>query len=269
MGDFFISPQELFQRMTKAEPLRVFDVRRAAAIEPGSRFLPGSRWRNHLEASAWAGELPDGQLIVVNCMHGHNVSQIATAQLREAGYNARVLQGGIDGWIEASLPTVGQSRLSPVAAPSRIWVTRINPKIDRVACPWLIRRFIDPDARTLFAEPDWVVDIANELGAISFDAPGANVEHDGELCSFDTLVREFSFDDPALTRLAAIVRGADTDHNELAPESAGLLAIMLGNSLVGSTDHHVMQLGFPVYDALYARLRLASGERHGWQPMKA
>ncbi len=148
-------------------------------------------------------------------------------------------------------------------------MTRINPKIDRVACPWLIRRFIDPDARILFAEPDWVIDIAEELGAISFDTPGADIEHDGELCSFDTLLREFDIDDPALARLAVIVRGADTDHNELAPEAAGLLGVMLGNSLIGETDHHVMQLGFPIYDALYARLCLASGERHGWQPMRA
>ncbi len=269
MGDFFISASELFQRMATAEPLRVFDVRRAAAIEPGSRFLPGSRWRNHLEARDWARDLSPGQLIVLNCMHDHNVSQTATARLREAGYNARALRGGVDGWIAEGLPTVGQSPFCPVAAKPSDWVTRTNPKIDRIACPWLIKRFIDPDASMLFAEPDWVIDIARELGAVSFDTPGADIEHDGDLCSFDTLLREFDLNDPALAKLAVIVRGADTDHNELAPEAAGLLAVMLGNALVGSTDHHVMQLGFPVYDALYARLCLASGERHGWQPMKA
>jgi rhodanese-related sulfurtransferase len=269
MSDFFITPRELFERMAKAEPLRIFDVRRSAAIEPMSRFLPGARWRDHMASRDWARGLPDGQLIALNCMHGHNISQLAAARLREAGHNARALQGGIAGWIEAGLPTVGQSRLAPVTAPPGVWVTRINPKIDRVACPWLIKRFIDPDARILFAEPDWVIEIARELGAISFDAPGADIEHDGELCNFDTLLREFNLDDSALARLAVIVRGADTDHNELAPEAAGLLAIKLGNSLVGSSDHHVMQLGFPVYDALYARLCLASDERHGWQPMKA
>jgi len=202
-------------------------------------------------------------------MHGQNVSQMATAFLREAGYNARALTGGVDGWIEAGFPTVGQGRLFKASSPSSQWITRLNPKIDRVACPWLIRRFIDPDASFLFAEPEWVLDIARELGAISLDTPGADIEHDGELCSFDTLLREFGLNDPALAQLAVIVRGADTNRNELAPEAAGLLAVMLGNSLIGDTDHDVLRLGFPVYDALYARLALAEHETHGWEPMKS
>ena len=269
MGDFFISATELWQHFILARSVRIFDVRRAQALSADSRFLPGARWRSHLAANDWAEGLPEEQLIVLNCMHGHNVSQIATAQLREAGYNARTLRGGVDGWVHAGLPTVGQSRFCPVAAPPSIWITRIYPKIDRVACPWLIKRFIDPDARILFAEPDWVTDIAKELGAISFDTPGADIEHDGDFCSFDTLLRELDLSDPALAALAVIVRGADTDHNELAPEAAGLLAVMLGNSLIGETDHDVMRLGFPVYDALYARLVLAEHETHGWEPMKS
>ncbi len=260
MGDFFISAEDLSHRLAIAEPVRVFDVRRPPAIEPASRFLPGSRWRNHVAALDWARGLPRDQLIVLNCMHGHNVSQIATALLRENGYNARALTGGVDGWIEAGLPTVGQSKLCPVDAQPGIWVTRINPTIDRVACPWLISRFIDPEAKFYFAEADWVNDIADELSGIAFDTPGAGIEHDGELCSFDTLLREFDLDDAVLAQLATIVHGADTDRIDLAPEAAGLLAVMLGNSIVGKSDYDVMRLGFPVYDALYACLKLAGTE---------
>jgi rhodanese-related sulfurtransferase len=269
MGDFSISAEDLSHRLATAEPVRIFDVRRPPAIEPGSRFLPGSRWRNHVEALDWANGLSRDNLIVLNCMHGHNISQIATALLREKGYNARALAGGVDGWIEADLPTIGQSRLCPVDATPSTWITRINPKIDRVACPWLISRFIDPDAVFHFAEAEWVIDIADELSGIAFDTPGAVIEHDGDLCSFDTLLREFDLNDPVLAQLATIVRGADTDRNDLAPEAAGLLSIMLGNSIVGKTDHDVMRLGFPVYDALYARLELSGNETHGWQPMTA
>lgn len=267
MGDFFISAEDLSYRLATAEPVRIFDVRRSLAIEPGSRFLPGCRWRNHVEALDWADGLPRDKLIVLNCMHGHNVSQTATALLREKGYNARALAGGVDGWIEAGLPTIGQSRLCPVDAGPGIWVTRINPKIDRVACPWLISRFIDPDAVFHFAEAEWVIDIADELSGTAFDTPGAVIEHDGEFCSFDTLLREFDLNDPVLAQLATIVRGADTNRNDLAREAAGLLSIMLGNSILGKTDHDVLRLGFPVYDALYARLKLSRNETHGWQPM--
>ncbi|MEM9473190.1 MAG: chromate resistance protein ChrB domain-containing protein [Pseudomonadota bacterium] len=257
MGDFFISAEDLSHRLALAEPVRVFDVRRPPAIEPGSRFLPGSRWRNHVTALDWAGGLPRDRLIVLNCMHGHNVSQIATALLREAGYNARALAGGVDGWIEAGLPTVAQSRLCPVDAQPGIWVTRISPGIEHVACSWLISRFIDPDASFFFAEADWVNDIAQELSGIAIGNSGAVAEHAGELCSFDTLLREFDLNDPALAQLATIVRAAHSDRIDPAPEAAGLLAVMLGNSIVGKTDHDVLRLGFPVYDALYARLKLA------------
>lgn len=268
MGEFFISAVELSHRLSIAEPLRILDVRRPPAIQKSSRFLPGSRWRNHMEALDWASGMSRDTLIVLNCMHGHNVSQIATALLREKGYNARALAGGVDGWMDAGMPTIGQSRLAPVQAPPTTWVTRINPRIDRVACPWLIARFIDPDAVFHYAEPEWVIDIAEELGAVAYDTPGAVIEHDGELCSFDTLIREFDLNDPALAKLAVIVRGADTNRHELAPEAAGLLAVMLGNSIVGKTDHEIMRLGFPVYNALYARIKLACDETHGWEPMK-
>ena len=267
MGDFFISAEDLSHRQATAEPVRIFDVRRPPAIEPASRFLPGSRWRNHMEALDWAGHLSRQNLIVLNCVHGHNVSQIATALLRQQGYNARALAGGVDGWIEAGLPTIAQSRLSPVDAKPGIWVTPVNPGIDRVACPWLIARFIDPDAMFHFAQSQWVIDVADELGGIAFDTPGAVIGHDGDLCSFDTLLREFDLHDPVLDQLAIIVRGADTDRTDLAPQAAGLASIMQGNSILGKTGRDVLRLGFPVYDALYARLKQPLDAIRGVQPM--
>ncbi len=267
MGDFFISADDLSHRLATAEPVRVFDVRRPAAIEPGSRFLPGSRWRNHVAAPDWASGLPRDRLIVLNCMHGHNVSQIATALLRQHGFNARVLAGGVDGWVEAGLPTLGQSRLSPVDAVPGIWVTHLNPSMGRVACAWLISRFIDPDAVFQFAEQEWLLDIAEELSGIAFSTPGAAVEQDGEICSFDMLLREFDMNDPVLAQLATMVRGTDRDSSVPTPETAGVQAVIQGNAVVGKSDHDMLRLGFPVYDALYARLKLAGNEIRGRQPM--
>ena len=268
MGDFFISTDELSERMARGEAVRVFDVRRPQALEPTSRFVAGSRWRDHMKTADWAGTIDDQSLVVVNCMHGHNVSQIAGAQLRQRGIRARVLAGGVDAWLQQGLSSVGQNELLAMdhGSPS-VWVTRLGAKIDRVACPWLIRRFIDPDAQFVFVETEWVLDVAEELGGIAFDTPGAPIEHDGELCSFDTLLRAFDVRDAALDALAVVVRGADADRNDMAPEAAGLLAISLGNAARARNDDETLQWGMPVYDALYARLRLAANQTHGWQPM--
>ncbi|MGI9465116.1 MAG: chromate resistance protein ChrB domain-containing protein, partial [Aestuariivirgaceae bacterium] len=184
MGDFFISANELSERMARNAPQRVFDVRRHQALEPDSRFIPGSRWRNHIQTADWSQGLDRDVPIVLTCMHGHNVSQIAGARLRELGFESRVLAGGIEDWLERQLPSIGQTELLAFDAdrPSQ-WVTRLGAKIDRVACPWLIRRFIDPDAQFVFVEPEWVLDVADELDAIAFDTPGAPIEHDGDRCS--------------------------------------------------------------------------------------
>jgi hypothetical protein len=132
-------------------------------------------------------------------------------------------------------------------------VTRVRPKIDRIACPWLIRRFIDRDAEFYFVEPAYVLDVANELGAIAYDIDGVEMSHDGPLCTFDTLISRFGIRDPALEYLQLIVRGADTARLDLAPEAAGLLAVSLGISArSGGDDRAALACGFPVYDALYA-----------------
>ncbi len=268
MGDFFISPQELWAVTARHERLRIFDVRRRPAIEAASRFIPGSRWRDHMRVADWAATQERDKPMVLACMHGHNVSQMTGATLRDNGFCARVLAGGVEGWLKQDLPSVGQCELLPFDAdqPSQ-WVTRLGAGIDRIACSWLIRRFIDPAARIHFVETDWVLDVAEEMNAIAFNTPGAGIEHDGAECSFDALVEMFQMNDPVVKQLAVIIRGAETNRHELAPEAAGLIAVSLGNAAIARNDQHALQLGMPVYDALYTRLRLTAGETDDRQPM--
>ena len=148
-------------------------------------------------------------------------------------------------------------------------MTRERPKIDRVACPWLIGRFIDRDAEFLFVAASDVMRVARETGATPYDVEGVELTHDGPLCSFDALLSRYRLDDPALVALAVIVRGADTARLDLAPQCAGLLAISLGLSRVFADDHEQLRHGFVMYDALYAWLREARGESHSWNPQRA
>jgi hypothetical protein len=137
------------------------------------------------------------------------------------------------------------------------WVTRERPKVDRIACPWLIKRFVDPEAEFLFVPADQVAAVAQRAGATPYDVPGAELGHHGQECSFDAIVRKYDLAraDPALDHLARIVRGADTSASDLTPESRGLLAIAQGFSLAYADDHAQLAAEQPVYDALYAWCR--------------
>jgi hypothetical protein len=133
------------------------------------------------------------------------------------------------------------------------WVTREHPRTDRIACPWLIRKFIDPEAEIVYVPRDDVLDYAQREGANSFDAPGAKYTHRGNKCSFETLVDDYGIDDPAVALLARVVHGADVSGDrDASPESAGLLAIADGFALLGVDDQRQLELELPVYDALYA-----------------
>jgi len=149
------------------------------------------------------------------------------------------------------------------------WVTRERPKIDRIACPWLVTRFIDPAAEFLFVAAATVLQVAAEAGATPFDVEGAELSHDGPLCSFDALLRKYQLTDPNLLELAVIVRGADTAQPQLAPQCAGLLAISLGLSQCFSDDHEQLAHGMVMYDALYAWLQHARQETHTWNPQRS
>lgn len=146
------------------------------------------------------------------------------------------------------------------------WITRERPKIDRIACPWLIRKFVDPQAEFLFVPPERVLAEAERLGATPFDVPGVELTHDGPLCSFDAILKKHSLTAPALQRLAVIVRAADTDTLDRSPQAPGLLAITLGLSANIPDDHEMLGIGFQIYEALYTWCRSLSGERHGWYP---
>jgi len=146
------------------------------------------------------------------------------------------------------------------------WVTRERPKIDRIACPWLIARFIDPAPEFLYVPADRVLAVAAQTGAVPYDVPGVEMTHDGELCSFDAFIGKYQLNDPALRQLALIVRGADTSRLDLTPQSAGLYAISLGLSHRYADDHEMLRHGLVMYDALYAWCKSCQAETHQWPP---
>ena len=147
------------------------------------------------------------------------------------------------------------------------WITRERPKIDRIACPWLIARFIDKEPEFLYVPASEVLSIANAIGAIPYDIPNVELSHVGELCSFDAFLAKYGLDDPALRQLAAIVRGADTSRLDLTPQSAGLYALSLGLSHNFGDDHEMLKHGLVMYDALYSWCRSCQAETHKWPPL--
>lgn len=149
------------------------------------------------------------------------------------------------------------------------WITRERPKIDRIACPWLISRFIDPAPEFLYVPANDVVKVATETGATPYDIPGVEMSHVGELCSFDAFLKKHQLAEPAMAQLAEIVRGADTSRLDLSPQSAGLYAISLGLSRCFADDHEMLRHGMIMYDALYAWCRECQSETHNWPPKMA
>ena len=146
------------------------------------------------------------------------------------------------------------------------WVTRARPKIDRIACPWLIKNFVDADAEFIYVPKEEVFKKATELNAIPYDIPGADYSHEGDLCTFDYIVKKHGINEPAIRQIATIVRGADTDHFELAPQSAGLWAISAGLSYNYKDDQEMLTLGMKLYDALYSWAKYVQDEKHFWEP---
>ena len=249
---------------TSRAPLLI-DVRRTAAFAADICMAASATWRDPFTINEWLRFLPRHRDIVVYCVHGHEISKNAAAAMRGDGLNAAYLEGGIEAWSAAGGATIRKQAAlripSAATAPSK-WITRERPKIDRIACPWLIRRFIDPMAEFIYVPAGEVTAEAEKRGAIAYDVPNVTFSHRGENCSFDTFLDDFDLTDPALRDLAKIVRGADTGKPELTPQSPGLLAISLGLSALYPNDHEMLAHGFIVYDALYAWLKSARAELH-------
>jgi rhodanese-related sulfurtransferase len=261
-----ISPDELNLLIGTPGCPVIFDVRRKAAFEAAPTRVAGAVWRDHMTAEL---VLHDGETIVY-CVHGHNVSEIAAAKLRQSGANVRALEGGAAAFEAAGgLMVKKGAELPGSGSEPSVWVTRERPKIDRIACPWLIRRFIDPRAVFHFVAAEWVNEIADEVGGVAYDIDGVFWSHRGQTCTFDTMIAEYGLKSTALDTVARIVRGADTARLDLAPEAAGLLAISLGLSRNHQNDLEQLEAGMAVYDALYTWARDGQGETHNWPAAKA
>jgi rhodanese-related sulfurtransferase len=249
-----ITPAALAQSLASDRPPLVIDVRRQERFLDSDRMIDGALHRDPARVMEWKKGLPTGADIVVYCVHGHEVSQGVAKAL-----GARYLEGGMEAW-------QGSTDNKPKGAATR-WVTRERPKIDRIACPWLIRRFIDAAAEFLYVPTPQVKEIALEREAVPYDIPDVAFSHEGERCSFDAFLRHYRLEsDPALRELALIVRGADTNRMELAPQAAGLAAMSLGLSILHKDDHEMLDRGMGMYDALYAWCRQGKSEVHTWNP---
>ncbi|MFM9860905.1 chromate resistance protein [Pseudoxanthobacter sp. M-2] len=263
---FVLSPPDLAERLGTSQTPLLLDVRRGPAFDDSEVMIVGAVRRAPETLGEWAAELPCDRPVILYCVHGHEVSRTAAAALRDLGGDARILADGIAAWQAAGLPTRRKLPFGPR------WVTRERPKIDRIACPWLVRRFIDPEATFDYVPAASVLAVAAATGATPYDVPGVVFTHagvDGELCSFDAFLALYDIRDPALDRLATIVRGADTDRFDLAPQSAGLFAISLGLSALIADDRAMLEQGMVLYDALYVWCRSGQHEGHAWPPTMA
>ena len=254
--DAFITAAALRQSLGSAQPPLLIDVRKQPTVLGASDMVRGALRRDPAAIDQWKQTLPAGREVVVYCVHGHEVSQNAAKAL-----GARFLEGGLEAWRAAG----GELSRKPAGASSR-WITRERPKIDRIACPWLVRRFVDPAAEFLYVPAADVRRIAAERDAIPYDIPDVKFSHEGERCSFDAFLKAYRLGEPALDELATIVRGADTDRLDLAAQAAGLLAVSLGLSRLYRDDHEMLEHGMVVYDALYAWCRGGKEETHTWNP---
>jgi rhodanese-related sulfurtransferase len=250
----------------------IIDVRIAEDRASDPRVIPSSIHRDARAVPDWATDWATdrtvgwaGRSVVVACRQGRKLSQGAAAWLRQSGVNAQTLEGGFEAWVQAQALLVNPKHVPPHDAKGRtVWVTRARPKIDRIACPWLIRRFINPSAVFLFVAPSEVQAVAERFGATPFDVDGIFWSHRGETCTFEAMLEEFGLHSPALDRLAAIVRGADTDRLDAAPEAAGLLAASLGLSRMFRDDLAQLDAAMVLYDAFYRWARDATTETHNW-----
>lgn len=247
----------------------VIDVRLDEDFDADPRLIPGAVRRSHLNTDDWGSQLSGTPAIVV-CQKGLKLSEGTAAMLRHQRVSAEILVGGFAEWAKEKRPLVPASKIPKRDARGRtVWVTRSRPKVDRIACPWLIRRFVDPYAVFLFVAPSEVEAVAERFNGSPFDIENVFWSHRGDRCTFDVMIEEFALATLPLLRLAEMVRGADTGRPDLSPEAPGLLAASLGLSRMFDDDIEQLNAGMLIYDALYRWCRDATGETHNWPTNKA
>ena len=240
----------------------LIDVSIDADFSESPYLIPGAKRHPAQDIAELVPQLIHSSVVII-CQKGKKMSQGAAAILRHHGIQAETLAGGNQAWHDAKLPMISAASMSTCVYNSHsVWVTKQRPKVDRIACPWLIRRFVDSKAQFLFVSSSEVLEVASKFNATAFDVEGSLWSHRGDQCSFDTMLEEFKLSTPALHRLANIVRGADTNCLDLTPQSAGLLAASLGYSRMYKNDLEQLEASMPLYDALYRWCRDAVEEDH-------
>jgi rhodanese-related sulfurtransferase len=263
-----ITPARLSRLIGTAAAPIIIDVRTDEDFVADPRLIPASIKRSHTDCADWSKHFPTKSVVAI-CHHGAKLSHGAAAWLRHHGADAQSLEGGFEAWKDENLPLVPVAKIPPRDAEGRtLWVTRARPKIDRIACPWLIRRFVDPSAVFLFVAPPEVAAVADRFGATAFDIEDTFWSHRGDTCTFDTMIEEWQLATPPLLHLARIVRAADTSKLDLEPEAAGLLAASLGLSRMYASDLEQLDAGMLLYDAFYRWCRDATDETHNWPTNK-
>lgn len=259
-----ITVSQLSRRIGLPDAPTIIDVRIGDDVAIDPRMIPGSILRDFRAVTSWARGF-SGQSVVVSCQRGLKLSQGVVAWLRHEGVEADSLEGGFEAWRDAGALLVTPDKVpKPDSQGRTVWVTRARPKVDRIACPWLIRRFIDPTAVFLFVAPAEVTAVADRFAATPFDVDGVFWSHRGDTCTFDTMLAEFGLKSSTLDRLATIVRAADTARLDLVPEAAGFLAASLGLSRMFRDDLEQLDAGMLLYDSFYRWCRDATDETHNW-----
>ncbi len=211
---------------------------------------PGPSGIAHSDHSGLCPRLDRDKAVVVLCQKGLKLGQGVAARLRADGFRAEYLSGGMYGWRDQpNALRIPMAALPPQVDGTSLWVTRHRPRVDRIACPWLLRRFVDARVQVLFVAPDAVIGVADRFGAIPFDVPGAEWSHRGDQCTFDTMLDRFELHCPALDTMARVIRAADTGAHDLAPQAAGLLALSVGLSRQYRDDLALLEAGMTLYDA--------------------
>ena len=251
-----ISAAELYRHLGIGGAPLLIDVRRAPAFDADDQRIIGAARRLPDDLASWSNALSKERAVVAYCVHGHEGSQGVAIALRNAGLQASYLEGGIGAWKDRKLPT--RRKRDPT---ENKWVTREHPKIDRIACPWLVSRFINPEAEFIYVPANDVAKVAAEIGGTPYDIKNVEFGHVGDRCSFDAIVKAYAIEDAALDRLANIVRGADTSRSDLTLQGEGLLAISYGLSANFPDDHEMLRHGLVMYDALYAWCRMQAEGR--------